>query len=149
LNCPVCNQPLIILELNKIEIDYCTICQGIWLDKGELELLLEDSGEKNKPALPAGRLLDSFSIDKKNKEKKIRCPICFKKMDKVLYGYENWESIPPTAGKITIDRCSVKAGLHGLWFNKGELESVIKMGSLDEQNKIVVLLKEMFAYNLK
>jgi hypothetical protein len=127
LNCPVCNQPLIVLELNQIEVDYCTNCHGVWLDGGELELLLLDSEEKNK-------LLDSFLTDKNSEEKSIKCPICLKKMDKIICGE-----------KIIIDECP---GKHGLWFNKGELESVVEMGSLDKQNKIVKLLKEMFAYNL-
>ena len=48
--------------------------------------------------------------------------------------------------KITLDECPNK---HGFWFNKGELESVVEMGILDKQNKIVQLLKEMFAYNLE
>jgi len=129
LNCPVCNQPLIILELNQVEVDYCTSCHGIWLDEGELELLLHDSEEKNK-------LFNSFMVDKENKEKSIKCPICFKKMDKIICGDEN---------KLTLDKCDQQ---HGLWFNKGELESVVEMGSLDKQNKIVKLLKEIFAYNL-
>ena len=129
MNCSVCNQPLIILELNQVEVDYCTSCHGVWLDEGELEILLQKPEEKNK-------LFDSFVIDKKSKEEPVKCPICFKKMDKILCGNEK---------KIIIDKCSRQ---HGLWFNKGELESVVEMGSLDKQNKIVTLLKEMFAYNL-
>jgi Zn-finger nucleic acid-binding protein len=129
LNCPVCNQPLIILELNQIEVDYCTICHGVWLDEDELELLLHDSAQKNK-------LFNSFEEDKNNKEKSIKCPVCSKKMDKVSCGDTN---------KITLDECSFK---HGLWFNKGELECVVEMGSLDKQDKIVKLLKEMFSYNI-
>ena len=129
MNCPVCNQPLIILELNQIEIDYCTNCHGVWLDEGELELLLQDSNEKNK-------LFKSIMVDKTNKEKPVKCPICLKKMDKILCGDKD---------KVLIDECPQK---HGLWFNKGELQSVVEIGSLDKQNKIVTLLKEMFAYNL-
>ena len=127
MNCPVCNQPMIILELNQIEIDYCTNCFGVWLDEGELELLLQDAQEKTE-------LLNSLQIDKNSKEKLFKCPICSKKMDKVLYG-----------NKITLDKCPKK---HGLWFNKGELLAVVEMGSQNKQNKIVKLLKEMFAYNL-
>lgn len=128
MNCPACNQPLIILELDQIEVDYCTSCYGVWLDEGELELLLQNSEEKDK-------LLSSFLVDKESKEKSKRCPICSKKMDKIICG-----------NKITIDACPDK---HGLWFNKGELESVVEMGNMDKQNKIVKLLKEMFAYNLE
>lgn len=130
MNCPACNLPLIILELNQVEVDYCANCLGIWLDEGELELLLEDSEEKN-------NLFKSFIIDRKSKEKSVKCPICRKKMDKVICGEEN---------KVILDKCKKS---HGLWFNKGELETVVEIGSLDKNNKIVSLLKEMFFYNLK
>jgi Zn-finger nucleic acid-binding protein len=39
---------MIILELDKVEIDHCLLCGGIWLDEGELELLLEGTSEKDK-----------------------------------------------------------------------------------------------------
>ena len=130
MNCPFCNNPLVILELNRVEVDYCTNCHGIWLDDGELELLINDSEEKLK-------LLSSFTVDKKSMEKPIRCPVCSKKMDKILCGAEN---------KITLDRCK---RYHGIWFNEGELVSVVEMGGLDKQDKIIGLLKEMFSHNLK
>ena len=34
-------QALIVIERNGIEIDYCPACRGIWLDRGELDKLLE------------------------------------------------------------------------------------------------------------
>jgi Zn-finger nucleic acid-binding protein len=120
---------LIILELNQIEADYCTKCLVVWLGEGELELLLGDSQEKN-------NLFKSFIIDRKSKEKSVKCPICRKKMDKVICGKEN---------KVILDKCNKR---HGLWFNKGELETVIEIGSLDKHNKIISLLREMFSYNL-
>ena len=130
MNCPFCTHPMVILELNQIEVDYCTNCHGIWLDNGELELLLEDSEEKMK-------LLSSFVVDRKNKEKTIKCPICQKKMDKVDCGTEN---------KVTLDKCKKH---HGIWFNEGELESVVEMGGLDKQDKIIRLFKDMFSHKLK
>jgi len=129
VDCPVCNLPLIILELHEIEIDYCTNCHGIWLDEGELEILLNDANGKEE-------LFNSFSIEMNVDEKKIKCPVCFKKMLKVSCGNNE---------KIILDECPNK---HGLWFNRGELQSVIELGSLDKQNKIVHLLKDMFAHNL-
>ncbi len=130
MNCPVCDHPLIILELNQIEIDYCTSCHGIWLDEGELELMLQNSDVKNK-------FLESFSVDKSSREKFIRCPICLKKMEKVICG---------DSKRITLDKCKQQ---HGIWFNKGELQDVVEMGSINKNDKVVLLLKEMFAHNLK
>ena len=42
MDCPVCRSAMIVLEIEEVEIDYCTDCAGIWLDAGELEVLLED-----------------------------------------------------------------------------------------------------------
>ena len=64
MNCPVCkNEPMVVLELRGVEIDYCLKCKGIWLDKGELELLLEGFESSRD-------VLTSFDLDKKSKEKK-------------------------------------------------------------------------------
>ena len=42
MKCPVCkNITLLMSERNGIEIDYCPECRGIWLDRGELDKLLE------------------------------------------------------------------------------------------------------------
>lgn len=129
MKCPVCDELMIVLELDQIEIDYCTSCESIWLDGGELELLLEEATEKEE-------VLSSFKIDDSSGEKKIRCPICLKKMEKVLVGANQ---------NILLDRCK---NHHGLWFNRGELYDVIKLGSLDKENKILTLLKEIFKHKL-
>lgn len=41
--CPVCKVDLLIAERQKIEIDYCPRCRGVWLDRGELDKLIERS----------------------------------------------------------------------------------------------------------
>ena len=41
MKCPNCNQTLLMSQRNNIEIDYCPACRGIWLDKGELDKMLE------------------------------------------------------------------------------------------------------------
>lgn len=41
MNCPVDNTELRISDRQGIEIDYCPQCRGIWLDRGELDKLLE------------------------------------------------------------------------------------------------------------
>ncbi|MBD0255960.1 MAG: zf-TFIIB domain-containing protein [Cytophagales bacterium] len=44
MQCPVCNVTLLMSDKNGIEIDYCPNCRGIWLDRGELEKIMERSG---------------------------------------------------------------------------------------------------------
>ncbi len=42
MNCPVCkNVNLLMSERQGIEIDYCPNCRGVWLDRGELDKLIE------------------------------------------------------------------------------------------------------------
>jgi Zn-finger nucleic acid-binding protein len=129
MDCPVCKEAMITLELDEVEVDYCLSCSGIWLDAGELEMLLVDSNE-------AQTVLNSFKPDKNCDEKPRRCPICLKKMEKILVG-------PDKICKL-IDKC--RKG-HGLWFDKGELQDVIKMGSFDKERKIQKLLTDIFGSN--
>ncbi len=44
MNCPVCRSPaLVMTERQGIEIDYCPQCRGVWLDRGELDKIIERS----------------------------------------------------------------------------------------------------------
>ncbi len=43
MKCPSCNIMLVSADRHGIDIDYCPCCWGIWLDKGELNLILERS----------------------------------------------------------------------------------------------------------
>ena len=126
MDCPVCGEAMITLELEEVEIDHCLGCGGIWLDAGELELLLGDSGK--------GRaVVASFAVAQRGAEKPRKCPICLKKMEKVAVG--------PTEKRVLIDRCR---RADGLWLDKGELEAVFAGADFDEEHKVQKLLKEMF-----
>jgi Zn-finger nucleic acid-binding protein len=41
--CPVCRTALTMSERQGIEIDYCPTCRGVWLDRGELDKIVERS----------------------------------------------------------------------------------------------------------
>lgn len=43
MNCPVCSIQLVMSERQGIEIDYCPKCRGVWLDRGELDKIIERS----------------------------------------------------------------------------------------------------------
>ena len=70
---------MITLELADVEIDHCVHCGGIWLDTGELEILMDDP-------LKAKHLLDSFQETSAATEPLRKCPICEKKMAKIIVG---------------------------------------------------------------
>ncbi|MGE6331769.1 zf-TFIIB domain-containing protein [Stenotrophomonas sp. NPDC077659] len=45
MQCPVCTtQTLQMAERHGIEIDYCPGCRGVWLDRGELDKIIERAG---------------------------------------------------------------------------------------------------------
>ncbi|MBK7632110.1 MAG: zf-TFIIB domain-containing protein [Ignavibacteriales bacterium] len=113
---------MIILELNQVEIDYCSACKGIWLDNGELELVFSNSDRKE--------IAESFFVKYDFDEEKRRCPNCKKKMEKVEF--ENTG--------IIIDKCTNN---HGLWFDSGELKLLLKSAE-EKNNKMIELLKEVF-----
>ncbi|MEN6375453.1 MAG: zf-TFIIB domain-containing protein [Smithella sp.] len=46
MNCPVCNAALLLSERQGVEIDYCPKCRGIWLDRGELDKIIERSDQQ-------------------------------------------------------------------------------------------------------
>lgn len=49
MKCPTCNETLLMSEKNGIEIDYCPSCRGIWLDRGELDKIIERSLAQEAP----------------------------------------------------------------------------------------------------
>jgi len=46
MKCPVCNVDLMMTERQGVEIDYCSQCRGVWLDRGELDKIIERSYAK-------------------------------------------------------------------------------------------------------
>lgn len=123
MNCPKCRKPMVVLELDKVEIDHCLACKGVWLDSGELELLAGDSH-------PLQLLPDS-----KSDEKKLKCPKCGHKMAKVRVGKPDG---------VLIDSCTER---HGLWFDGGELETVFEASN--QVDRIFGLLRGIFSKESK
>jgi hypothetical protein len=50
--CPVCNVALVMSERQGVEIDYCPQCRGVWLDRGELDKIIERSNAEMAPPPP-------------------------------------------------------------------------------------------------
>jgi Zn-finger nucleic acid-binding protein len=50
MNCPVCAVPLTMSTRQNVEIDYCPQCRGVWLDRGELDKIIERSAAELAPA---------------------------------------------------------------------------------------------------
>ena len=130
MDCPACNNPMLSMELHEIEVDHCLACGGIWLDAGELELLL---GDRTKAASLLGSLYAA-----QTSERHRHCPICRHAMEKVGLGGE--------ASPVMIDRCRSS---HGLWFDRDELPQVLRTHSFDPEHKVEKLLADMFGHSHK
>ena len=51
--CPVCKVPLVMSDRQGVEIDYCPQCRGVWLDRGELDKIIERSAAESAPTRSA------------------------------------------------------------------------------------------------
>lgn len=116
---------MLVLELDQVEIDHCSACGGVWLDSGELEIIIGESSTGNSTTAV-------FRTDSTRKERKIRCPKCGKKMEK---GY--WEKV----SDILLDHC--RQG-HGIWLDKGELNILLHSRKTDIDNRISTILRGIF-----
>lgn len=47
--CPIDGTQLVMSERSGIEIDYCPNCRGVWLDRGELDKIIERSTQQAEP----------------------------------------------------------------------------------------------------
>ena len=133
--CPTCKYPMVIVEHDEIELDYCTNCKGVWFDSGELELLLEMAELENYRDF-LGHIIDSAEAT--TGEKKRKCPICNRKMKKTHIG---------TGNELLIDICK---NADGLWFDGGEVAHLVQLlsGESDktEQGRVMNFIGEVFKY---
>ena len=133
--CPSCKNDMIVVEYHEIELDYCADCQGVWLDSGELELLLESMSMESSHLFLSNILA---SKEAESSEKKRNCPICGQKMKKTTIGEQ-----PGTL----IDVCRQE---DGLWFDGGELGQLLKhlakkpSEKPSSQQQVIAFLGEVF-----
>jgi Zn-finger nucleic acid-binding protein len=65
MHCPVDGEELVITDRSGVEIDYCPKCRGVWLDRGELDKIIDRSGGAE-PSREADKSRDSRG-DKRKK----------------------------------------------------------------------------------
>lgn len=49
MRCPIDNETLVMADRNGVEIDYCPKCRGVWLDRGELDKIIERASANAAP----------------------------------------------------------------------------------------------------
>ena len=60
MKCPTDNATLVMSERNGIEIDYCPECRGVWLDRGELDKIIDRAGVAPSGAAPAAPVTAAY-----------------------------------------------------------------------------------------
>ena len=105
--CPECGEPLVVFELEGVEIDHCISCGGTWLDAGELETITELAG------VESGELSRALAEASARRVDPRPCPRCQKKMEVFAIGSEK---------PVELDRCPHG---DGIWFDRGEMKAVI------------------------
>lgn len=125
MNCPVCDEAMIVLEWDQVEADHCPLCKGVWLDRGELELLTEKNGDRP-------QILSSFTMCEQKNSNLRKCPICLEKMEPLACG---------PAAEVRIDRCPNR---DGFWFDAGELSQILKTEFFSRSQKVSAWLKDIF-----
>ncbi|MBK5102492.1 MAG: zf-TFIIB domain-containing protein [Desulfobacteraceae bacterium] len=75
MKCPVCAIELNMTERSGIEIDYCSQCRGVWLDRGELDKIIERStpsppprGHEERPRQHQGYKKSDYHSKKKKRK---------------------------------------------------------------------------------
>lgn len=54
MNCPVDGETLQMTERQGVEVDYCPRCRGVWLDRGELDKIIERGSDELAAVAPRG-----------------------------------------------------------------------------------------------
>ncbi len=128
MDCPICEKPMVVLELNQIEVDHCLACGGVWLDAEEMDMLLDGS-------IGREEIRSHMRSDDSTDEKKRRCPICSKKMEKLRVQREGHPQ------SILVDRCKRD---HGTWLDGGELEQIVNLSEFPAAHRIHEFLSAIF-----
>lgn len=73
MKCPIDGTALVMTDRSGVEIDYCPSCRGVWLDRGELDKIIERSlPQAAPPPPPPSRGYEERGYDERSYRKKKR-----------------------------------------------------------------------------
>lgn len=70
MKCPIDGSTLVIADRSGVEIDYCPQCRGVWLDRGELDKIIERNSSATPPPPPPQRGYQERHYDDRPRRKK-------------------------------------------------------------------------------
>jgi Zn-finger nucleic acid-binding protein len=123
--CPYCKKALVGLEYRDVEVDWCPACRGLWLDRGELGVLMrgDPAADAEIPLTPGARSAR-------------RCPSCGIRMREARVEGTN----------VTLDACPRG---HGWWYDAGEVKAVIdSIGDLEAVAALSDFYESLFGHLL-
>jgi Zn-finger nucleic acid-binding protein len=115
LNCPRDRESLRTREYEGgIEVDECSACGGMWLDKGELEAIQKNADNDYRQQLGSipNDVGASIQVTEQLDEAPIHCPKCDAEMETREYAY---------CSQIIVDTCPNGCGI---WLDKGEIQAL-------------------------
>ncbi len=70
MNCPIDNTNLQMTSRDGVEIDYCPSCRGVWLDRGELDKIIERSSQSSAAGQYSQPQKQEFRDDRRHEDYK-------------------------------------------------------------------------------
>ncbi|MFD0859399.1 TFIIB-type zinc ribbon-containing protein [Roseovarius aquimarinus] len=69
MKCPIDGTNLVMTDRSGVEIDYCPECRGVWLDRGELDKIIERSDVAPPPPPPVDRGRDDYRDERRRDDR--------------------------------------------------------------------------------
>ena len=125
--CPECQEPLVVYEMEGVEIDRLSSHElyELYERLGELAMLTEIAG------VEPGNLTHALEHAREGSRTKRRCPRCGKKLRLIHIGKQS---------DIELDRCPRG---HGLWLDAGEMEAVIRSYAEGEEGSVARFFSDL------
>ncbi|MBW1878780.1 MAG: zf-TFIIB domain-containing protein [Deltaproteobacteria bacterium] len=123
----------------EVEVDICPACAGVWLEPGELQAIEEAHAEQVERIPPRHDAMTAALEAARGKSVPLgNCPVCGKTMVREEYGL---------ASLVMVDRCEEG---HGVWLDKGELESIAEFYVRERSEaRVPVLVQFLRSIGLK
>ena len=108
-HCPACSHDLKPTQLLTVQVDQCSNCKGVWLDRDELRLAKDQADpDLNWMDFEIWKHPDHFEVEPRH----LGCPKCKTELVAIRYGET----------KVAVDFCRT---CQGIWLDRGEFKRII------------------------